>query len=74
MEQSTISVQRQSRISVERITATDESQAREIIYRYVDKHFSLTDALSFVVMERVGVSAAFTFDHDFARYGLESVP
>jgi predicted nucleic acid-binding protein len=63
-----------STLSVERITAADESQARAIIYRYFDKEFSLTDALSFVVMQRLGVMAAFTFDRDFARYGLESLP
>src|SRR5512139_520165 len=32
-----------------RAEATDEAAARSIIYRYVDKDFSLTDAISFAI-------------------------
>ena len=32
--------------------------------------FSLVDALSFAVMERLQVPAAFAFDQHFAQYGL----
>jgi predicted nucleic acid-binding protein len=53
-----------------RISADDESRALEIIARYKDKDFSLTDAISFVVMERLGMSHAFTFDRNFTQYGL----
>jgi predicted nucleic acid-binding protein len=41
-----------------------------IIYQYDDKDFSLTDATSFAVMERLRVPAAFTFDRHFAQYGF----
>lgn len=44
--------------------------AREIIYRYTDKDFSLTDAISFVVMEQLDITTAFTFDRDFSQYGF----
>ena len=54
-----------------RIEPDDEVRARSIIARYDDKDFSLTDALSFAVMERAGIPAAFTFDSDFAQYGLD---
>ena len=53
-------------------TPEDESDAREIVYRYTDKDFSLTDAISFAVMQRLGILTAFTFDRDFERYGFAS--
>ena len=54
-----------------RVRQTDEEQAKQILHRYTDKEFSCNDALSFVVMERLGISQAFTFDDDFAQYGLQ---
>ncbi len=59
-----------SSIRVVRPAGDDEERARAIIYGYADKDFSLTDALSFAVMERLGISTAFTFDRDFQRYGF----
>ena len=54
---------------VVRTEATDEVAARSIIYRYADKDFSLTDAISFAIMARLGLSQAFTFDNHFEQYG-----
>ena len=51
----------------------DEQRAREIIYQYQDKDFSLTDAISFAVMERLGIGHAFTFDRHFVQYGFALV-
>lgn len=59
-----------STVTVIRATVTDERQAREILEKYQDKDFSLCDAVSFVVMERLGISSAFAFDQHFAQYGL----
>jgi predicted nucleic acid-binding protein len=53
-----------------RVSATDERRARDIIRQYDDKDFSLTDAMSFAVMERLRIPVAFTFDRDFTQYGL----
>jgi predicted nucleic acid-binding protein len=53
-----------------RVAAGDERQARVLLARYDDKDFSLTDATSFVVMDRLRIGQAFTFDHDFAQYGF----
>ena len=58
-----------SRFTIVRVSATDERAARDILGRYDDKDFSLTDATSFAVMERLGIAAAFAFDRHFAQYG-----
>ncbi len=54
-----------------RVSASDERRARDIINRYDDKDFSLTDAMSFAVMKRLGIPIAFAFDRDFTQYGFQ---
>jgi predicted nucleic acid-binding protein len=61
-------------VRIERATEEDEVTARNIVSKYDDQDFSLTDAISFAVMERLGIRTAFTFDRDFARFGFASVP
>lgn len=56
--------------TIVRVSAADEQRARQVIYQYQDKDFSLTDAASFAVMERLHIPHAFTFDRNFAQYGL----
>jgi predicted nucleic acid-binding protein len=56
---------------IERVGPDDEQRARQIIYQYDDKNFSLTDATSFAVMERLRIVTAFTFDRNFAQYGFQ---
>lgn len=55
--------------TIVRVAARDERRAREIIFGYTDKDFSLTDATSFAVMERLRIPQAFTLDQDFAQFG-----
>jgi uncharacterized protein len=55
---------------VVRVSVRDEYRAREILRLYGDKDFSLTDATSFAVMERLGISYALTLDQHFAQYGF----
>jgi predicted nucleic acid-binding protein len=62
-----------STTTVVRVSAADERKARDLIARYDDKAFSLTDATSFVVMERLGIDHAFTFDRNFMQYGLATL-
>jgi uncharacterized protein len=56
--------------TIVRATEADEQRARAIIDQYQDKDFSLVDAISFAVMERLEIGHAFTFDHHFAQYGF----
>ena len=60
----------QNATRIERVTVTDEQRALAIIFQYADKGFSLTDATSFAVMERLDITHALAFDRHFAQYGL----
>jgi predicted nucleic acid-binding protein len=53
-----------------RVSDQDERRGRSILEQYEDKDFSLTDAISFAVMERLALAVAFTFDRHFAQYGF----
>jgi uncharacterized protein len=55
---------------VERVSVDDEHRAWEIIEQCADKDFSLADTTRFAVMERLGLTEAFTFDRNFAEFGL----
>ena len=55
--------------TIVRVTEQDEVHALALIAKYQDKDFTLTDATSFVVVERLGITHAFTFDDDFRQYG-----
>ncbi|MGI8687765.1 MAG: type II toxin-antitoxin system VapC family toxin [Thermomicrobiales bacterium] len=57
-------------IAIIRVRETDEQRARAIIFQYDDKDFSLTDATSFAVMERLHIMHAFAFDHHFTQFGV----
>lgn len=54
-----------------RVRSMDEVRAKDVIYRHQDKDYSFVDALSFVVMERLGISHAFAFDQHFVQYGVQ---
>jgi predicted nucleic acid-binding protein len=42
--------------------------------KFSDKKLSLTDCVSFELMEKLGLTAAFTFDRDFRDCGFEMMP
>lgn len=56
-----------------RVTAEDEHRARAILQQYQDKSFGLVDAISFAVMERLGITEAFAFDRHFAQFGFRLI-
>ena len=46
----------------------------EYLKRRTDKRYSLTDCISFVLMDRQGVSEALTFDGHFEQAGFARLP
>ena len=60
--------------TVVRVQPENELRAREILRIYDDKAFSLTDATSFAVMERLGITEAVSFDRHFGQFGWTQVP
>ena len=56
--------------NIEIVTPEDKSKAISLLKKYQDKDFSLTDASSFVVMERLGLKTAIAFDVHFKQYGF----
>jgi predicted nucleic acid-binding protein len=52
----------------------DETEAEAVVNRYRDKSYSLCDALSFTIMERLKATAAFTFDRHFRQHNLPTFP
>jgi predicted nucleic acid-binding protein len=47
--------------------------ATDVILRYTDKGWSFTDCTSFVVMQRLGIRRAFSFDDHFRQFGTVTV-
>ena len=54
---------------IERVRENDEERAIDLVRRHSDKGYSLCDATSFIVMERLGITEAIAFDRHFAEYG-----
>lgn len=52
-----------------RASLREEQRAREIIGAYVDKDWSLCDAISFAVIEQRRIATAFSFDRHFRQFG-----
>ena len=44
------------------------------LVRHQDKRYSLTDCISFVVMDRLGIASAFTVDRHFKQAGFQIEP
>jgi uncharacterized protein len=51
------------------VRESDEESAIGLVRRHADKGYSLCDAMSFVVMERLGITEAIAFDRHFVEYG-----
>lgn len=55
------------------LTEDDIRAAWQVFTRYADKEWSFTDCTSKVVMERLGITEAFAFDHHFRQFGTVTV-
>lgn len=61
-----------SAVTIERVTASDEAHVWEWFEKNWSK-LSFTDCVSFVVMKRLGLQEAATFDEHFSRAGFTMV-
>lgn len=51
------------------LTEDDIRNTWEVFRKFSDKGWSFTDCSSKVVMEKLGITQAFCFDHHFAQFG-----
>jgi uncharacterized protein len=63
----------QSSVLIDPVTSADERASLALLARYADQDFSFTDATSFVVMRRLGISHAFSFDSDYVTAGFTDI-
>ncbi len=55
---------------MESVSESDWNKALTYFRKYHDHRIDLTDCLSFVIMERLEIKTAFTFDSDFKIHGF----
>jgi uncharacterized protein len=58
---------------VEPLTAESYDAALDSYRRHFDKRWSLTDCLSFFIMQRYGIGEALTADHHFEQAGFKTL-
>lgn len=56
---------------IESFSEADWDKALRYFRKYNDHRIDITDCLSFVIMERLDLKIAFTFDSDFKAHGFE---
>ncbi len=56
-------------VQIEAITNANQQQAFELLRSQTDKTYSLCDAISFVVIRRLGASQVLSFDKHFRQFG-----
>lgn len=61
-------------IEVLHSTREDETEALRWMRKYADKEISFTDCVSFAMMRRHRIRAAFTFDRHFRDAGFQVIP
>lgn len=52
-----------------KVTPDDFNRAWAIFVQFIDKGWSFTDCTSKVIMERLAISTAFSFDEHFEQFG-----
>jgi predicted nucleic acid-binding protein len=56
-------------VQIEAITPADQQQAFELLRRQADKTCSLCDAISFILIRRLGLKQVLAFDSHFRQFG-----
>jgi uncharacterized protein len=56
-------------VAIENILPEDQASALELLQAHGDKTYSLCDALSFIVMQRLNVRRVLAFDVHFRQFG-----
>jgi len=54
---------------IEAVTIADQEEAFKVLRRHSDKSYSLCDAISFVIMRRLGLRQVLCFDSHFRQFG-----
>ncbi len=67
-------VQQSNAITVAEVGKDVRQEAWQVFVRYADKEWSFTDCTSFVLMQRLGLTEAFTFDDHFRQKGYVVQP
>jgi uncharacterized protein len=62
-----------STTQIERPDEADEMRALNFFKKYADQKVSFTDCLSFVVMQKLDINEAFTFDRHFEYAGFKII-
>lgn len=52
------------------VTDGDFYAAKNLFKKFKDKNWSFTDCVSFIVMKRLGITTAFSFDRHFTQAGF----
>jgi predicted nucleic acid-binding protein len=63
----------QGAVNLVRVTEVDFAAALHIYEQFVDKASSFTDCTSYVLMQRLNVETAFSFDQHFRQFGTVAV-
>jgi predicted nucleic acid-binding protein len=63
----------ESRAALHYLTREEIEAAWQVFRVYADKEWSFTDCTSKVMMERLGITTAFAFDHHVRQFGSMTV-
>lgn len=61
-------------VQIIQVDAALFSDAWQYFQKHDDKSYSLTDCISFLLMERLSIQTALTFDQHFVQAGYQKVP
>jgi predicted nucleic acid-binding protein len=56
-----------------KVSESDFEAALDIYEKYQDKAWSFTDCTSYVLMKRLAIEKAFSFDHHFRQFGFVTI-